>query len=74
MQMNAVYSCVRILSEVVAGLSLHLYKAVVIAFRYLLSKKYFLEFKRKPIKENYRVNEKLVHISETELLDKMGFP
>ena len=46
MQMNAVYSCVRILSEVVAGLLLHLYKAVVIAFRYLLLKKDFLEFKR----------------------------
>lgn len=74
MQMKVVYSCVRILAEVVAGLPLHLYKAVVIAFRYLLPKKDFLEFKRKPIKENYRVNEKLVHISETELLDKMGFP
>mgnify|MGYP006960340449 CR=1 FL=1 len=51
MQMNAVYSCVRTLSEVVAGLLLHLYKAVVIAFRYLLPKKDFLEFKRKLIKE-----------------------
>lgn len=46
MHMNAMYSCVRILSEVVAGLPLHLYKAVVIAFRYLLLKKDFLEFKR----------------------------
>lgn len=41
MQMTAVYSCVRILSEGVAGLPLHLYKAVVIAFRYLLPKKRF---------------------------------
>ena len=46
MQITAVYSCVRILSEVVAGLLLHLYKAVVMAFRYLLLKKDFLEFKR----------------------------
>ena len=45
-RMTAVYSCVRILSEGVAGLPLRLYKAVVIAFRYLLPKKDFLEFKR----------------------------
>lgn len=74
MQLTPVYSCVRTLSEVAAGLLLHLYKAVVIAFRYLLPKKDFLEFKRKLIKEIDRVNEKLVHISETELIDKMGFP
>lgn len=42
MQMTAVYSCVRTLSEVAAGLPLHLYKAVVIAFRYLLPNKDFL--------------------------------
>lgn len=46
---------------------------VVIDFRYLLNKKDFLEFKSKLIKEIDRVNEELVHISETELLDKMGF-
>ena len=74
MQMTVVYSCVRILSKSVAGLPLHLYKVVVIDFRYLLNKKDFLEFKRKLIKEIDRVNEELVHISETELLDKMGFP
>ncbi len=74
MQMTVAYSCVRILSKAVAGLPLHLYKVVVIDFRYLLNKKDFLEFKRKLIKEIDRVNEELVHISETELLDKMGFP
>lgn len=46
MQMIAMYSCARILSEAVAGLPLHLYKAAAIAFRYLLLKKDFLEFKR----------------------------
>ena len=74
MWMTVVYSCVRILSKAVAGLPLHLYKVVVIDFRYLLNKKDFLEFKSKLIKEIDRVNEELVHISETELLDKMGFP
>lgn len=44
MQMTVVYSCVRILSKAVAGLPLHLYKVVVIDFRYLLNKKDFLEF------------------------------
>lgn len=58
----------------IAGLPIHLYKSVVIPFRYLLNKKDFLEFKRKLIKEIDRVNEELVHISETELLDKIGFP
>lgn len=46
MQMTAVYSCVRILSKAIAGLPIHLCKAVVIAFRYLIPKKDFLEFKR----------------------------
>ena len=46
MQMIAMYSCACILSEAVAGLPLHLYKAAVIAFRKLLPKKDFLEFKR----------------------------
>ena len=72
--MTVVYSYVRILSKAVAGLPLHLYKVVVIDSRYLLNKKDFLEFKRKLIKEIDRVNEELVHISETELLDKIGFP
>lgn len=48
MQMKVVYSCVRILAEVVAGLPLHLYKAVVIAFRYLLPKKIFWNLKESP--------------------------
>ena len=48
--------------------------AVVIAFRYLLPRKDFLEFKRKLIKEIDRVSREGEHISETELLDKMGFP
>lgn len=69
MQMTAMYSCARILSEAVAGLPLHLYKAAAIAFRYLLLKKIFWN-----LKEIDRVNEELVHISETELLDKMSFP
>ena len=46
--------------------------AVVIAFRYLLPGKDFLEFKRKLIKEIDRVNREVEHISETELLNKMG--
>ena len=47
---------------------------VVIAFRYLLPGKDFLEFKRKLIKEIDRVNREVEHISEVELLNKMGFP
>ena len=47
---------------------------VVIAFRYLLPEKIFLEFKRKLIKEIDRVNREVEHISEVELLNKMGFP
>ena len=34
----------------------------------------FLEFKRKLIKEIDRVNREVEHISEVELLNKMGFP
>ena len=45
-----------------------------IAFRYLLPGKDFLEFKRKLIKEIDRVNREVEHISEVELLNKMGFP
>ena len=38
--------------------------AVVIAFRYILPGKDFLEFKRKLIKEIDRVNREVEHISE----------
>ncbi len=48
--------------------------AVVIAFRYLLPKQDFLCFKRKLIKEINKVNKSVTHISEEELLEKMGFP
>ena len=40
----------------------------------LLPGKDFLEFKRKLIKEIDRVNREVEHISEVELLNKMGFP
>lgn len=48
--------------------------AVVIAFRYLLSKEDFCIFKRNLTLEIGRVNKKLIHITETELLRHMGFP
>lgn len=48
--------------------------AVVIAFRYLLPQREFLEFKRKLIKALKEVKKKVPHISEEELLNKMGFP
>lgn len=48
--------------------------AVVIAFRYLLPKEDFLEFKRKLTLEISRANKSLVHITENELLEHMGFP
>lgn len=48
--------------------------AVVIAFRYLLPKQDFLCFKRRLIKEINKVNKSVAHISEEELLEKMGFP
>ena len=48
--------------------------AVVIAFRYLLPKDDFLVFKRKLTLEISRVNKNLVHITEDELLERMGFP
>lgn len=48
--------------------------AVVIAFRYLLPKEDFLEFKRKLTLEISRANKNLVHITENELLEHMGFP
>ena len=46
--------------------------AVVIAFRYLLPGKIFWNL-RKLIKEIDRVNREVEHISEVELLNKMGF-
>ena len=48
--------------------------AVVIAFRYLLPKDDFLVFKGKLTLEISRVNKNLVHITEDELLERMGFP
>lgn len=48
--------------------------AVVIAFRYLLPRKDFLEFKKKLTFEIVKVNKKLVHITENELMEHMGFP
>ena len=48
--------------------------AVVIAFRHLLPKEDFLEFKGKLTIEISRANKNLVHITEMELLEHMGFP
>lgn len=48
--------------------------AVVIAFRYLLPKEDFREFKRKLTAEISKVTDNLVHITEHELLEHMGFP
>ena len=48
--------------------------AVVIAFRYLLPKDDFLVFKRKLFLEISRVNKNLLHITEDDLLERMGFP
>ena len=48
--------------------------AVVIAFRYLLPNEDFLAFKKKLTFEITNVNKKLVHITEAELLEHMGFP
>lgn len=48
--------------------------AVVIAFRYLLPKQDFTAFKGRLVREIDKVNQKLVHIPEKELLEQMGFP
>lgn len=48
--------------------------AVVIAFRYLLPKKDFINFKRKLTVELSKAAKNLIHISEAELLEHMGFP
>lgn len=48
--------------------------AMVIAFKYLLPRNDFLEFKRQLAKEINRANMEVKHINETELLNSMGFP
>lgn len=48
--------------------------AVVIAFHYLLPEEDFKKFKRKLNDEIVKVNKKLIHISESELMEHMGFP
>lgn len=48
--------------------------AVVIAFRHLLPKENFMDFKRKLTAEISKTTKNLVHITETELLEHMGFP
>jgi hypothetical protein len=48
--------------------------AVVIAFRYLLTKEDFSNFKRKLVLEIGKLNKKFIYITETELLEQMGFP
>lgn len=48
--------------------------AVVIAFRYLLPKEEFLEFKRTLDLKIARFLSKTDHVSEEEVLDSMGFP
>ena len=48
--------------------------SVVIAFRYLLPKEDFAAFKRKLTREITNVTRNLLHITEDELLERMGFP
>ena len=48
--------------------------AVVIAFRYLLPKQDFIIFKSRLSREIGKVNKKLSHIPELDLLEQMGFP
>lgn len=48
--------------------------SVVIAFRYLLSKQDFSEFKKKLSREINKVQKNLSHITKVELLHQMGFP
>ena len=48
--------------------------SVVIAFRYLLPQEDFAVFKRKITREITNVTGKLLHITEDELLERMGFP
>lgn len=48
--------------------------AVVIVFRYLLPDKDFRLFKKRLTKLIDCVSKKLIHIEDTDLLEKMGFP
>ena len=48
--------------------------AIVIAFRYLLPKEDFINFKKKLVREIGKLNKELLHITESELLEQMGFP
>lgn len=48
--------------------------SVVIAFRYLLPKQEFTEFKRLLVIEVSKIQKGLIHITESELLNQMGFP
>jgi len=48
--------------------------AVVIGFRYLLSKEEFAVFKKRLVLEIGRLNKNLAHITESELFEQMGFP
>jgi abortive infection bacteriophage resistance protein len=48
--------------------------AVVVAFRYLLSKEDFVSFKRELVRQIEIYLKKSQRISETQLLDAMGFP
>lgn len=48
--------------------------AVVISFRYLLPRKDFAVFKRKLVRLIKVANNSIEHISESELLQRMGFP
>ena len=64
---------------VITGDSLYQYGkndlfAVVIAFRYLLPKQEFLEFKRVLTAQLDNFLKSTTHISEEELLRAMGFP
>lgn len=48
--------------------------AVIIAFRYLLPKEDFTYFKKGLLLKIGTLNKKLVHITESELFEQMGFP
>lgn len=48
--------------------------AIVIAFRYLLPTEDFINFKKKLVQEIRKLNKELLHITESELLEQMGFP
>ncbi len=46
----------------------------MITFRYLLPSKEFIAFKKRLVQEVGKLNKKLIHITEQELLEQMGFP